>query len=362
MEITELISFYHIRIQRAIMHEIRPKQNGQEHGSAIYESRIMTLNQKAEQILKERLVDAAGHHSKAFEMEISQYQAGNFFGLCRSIQGTSDEQFIETSKQIAGLLATTQNSKKIPGGYFIFLECKFPGDNDKVIYIAIKAEPHQALRKDSFNIRALDDIFLSPSQKLYKIGIIYERETMLADKEFPNNQYGAILMDQQFSPMGNYPAVYFSKNFLGFTADRNAKIQSKKFYEMTSDFIKENIKDFELQMNLLSVLNTTFTVNQEPVITLSEFAETNFEDDDIQDEFLNKVGSQLPDTFLKDSTLFKRNLKKKKINFPDNINVIGPDDVFMEKVTFIRDQEDLDSLELSNDFTIVKIQGKPYQS
>ena len=35
MEITELISFYHIRIQRAIMHEIREKQDGQEHGSAI---------------------------------------------------------------------------------------------------------------------------------------------------------------------------------------------------------------------------------------------------------------------------------------------------------------------------------------
>ena len=242
------------------------------------------------------------------------------------------------------------------------MECKFPTGNDKAIYIIIKAEPHEALSKDFFNIKALNDIFLSPTQRLYKIGVIYERETMLADKEFPNNQYGAILMDQQFNPTGNYPAVYFSKDFLGFTADRNAKIQSKKFYEMTSDFIKENIKDFELQMNLLSVLNTTFTVNQEPVITLSEFAETNFEDDDIQDEFLNKVGSQLPDTFLKDSTLFKRNLKKKKINFPDNINVIGPDDVFMEKVTFIRDQEDLDSLELSNDFTIVKIQGKPYQS
>lgn len=362
MEITELISFYHIRIQRAIMHEIREKQDGQEHGSAIYESRIMTLNHEAEEILKKRLVETAGHGSKAFEMEISQYQDGTFFGLCRSMQDASDEQFIESSRYIAGLLATTQNRKKIPGGYCIFLECKFPTGNDKAIYIIIKAEPHEALSKDFFNIKALNDIFLSPTQRLYKIGVIYERETMLADKEFPNNQYGAILMDQQFNPTGNYPAVYFSKDFLGFTADRNAKIQSKKFYEMTSDFIKENIKDFELQMNLLSVLNTTFTVNQEPVITLSEFAETNFEDDDIQDEFLNKVGSQLPDTFLKDSTLFKRNLKKKKINFPDNINVIGPDDVFMEKVTFIRDQEDLDSLELSNDFTIVKIQGKPYQS
>ena len=362
MEITELISFNYIRIQRAIMHEIRPKQDGQEHGSAIYESRIMTLNHKAEKVLKERLVDAAGHNSKAFEMEISQYQDGNFFGLCRSIQNASDEQFIEVSKQIAGLLATTQNRKKIPGGYFIFLECKFPMGNDKAIYVVIKAEPHQALSKDSFNIKALDDIFLSPSQKLYKKGIIIERENVLKDKEFPNNQYGAILMDQQFNPTGNYPAVYFSKDFLGFSADQNAKIQSKKFYEMTSDFIKENIENFEDQMNLLSVLNTTFTVNQESVITLAEFAETNFKNEDIQDEFLNKVGTQLPDTFLKDSTLIKGNLKRKKVNFPDNINVVGPDNVFMEKVTFIRNQDDLAELKLSNEFTIVKIQGKPYQS
>lgn len=362
MDITELISFYHIRVGRAIMHEIRPKQDGQEHGSAIYESRIMTLNPKAEKVLKERLVDAAGHGSKAFEMEISQHQNGNFFGLCCSMKNSSDKHFIETSKQIAGLLATTQNRKKIPGGYFIFLECKFPRGNDKAIYIAIKAEPHQALRKDAFNIKALDDIFLSPSQKLYKIGIIYERVNELTDKEYPNNQYGAILMDQQFNPTGNYPAIYFSKDFLGFTADQNAKIQSKKFYEMTSNFIKENIVDFEQQMNLLSVLNTTFTVNQEPDISLSEFAETNFEDEDVQDKFLDSVGSQLPDTFLKDPTLFMGNLKRKKINFPDNINVIGPDKVFMEKVTFIRSRDDLDALQLSDEFTIVKIQGKPYQS
>ena len=56
------------------------------------------------------------------------------------------------------------------------------------------------------------------------------------------------------------------------------------------------------------------------------------------------------------------NLKRKKVNFPDNINVVGPDNVFMEKVTFIRNQDDLAELKLSNEFTIVKIQGKPYQS
>ena len=356
----ELINYELIHIKRAIMHHIDPKKDKQKHGYATLEQNLSAINDDVKNIIKTRLVEAAGHHSKSFDMEIKQYHQGSFFGFCHDMNQNTNEDFIKKSQILANLLAGTQTHKRIPGGFFILLDCEFSENDKRPIYIVIKAEPHQALSKNAENIQVLKDIFLSPSQKFYKIGIIYQREHEQETLTFPNNSYGAYLMDQQFKIEGSTPATYFSKDFLGFSAENNAKLQSQQFYDIVSDFIKTNILDFDTKNALLNELNNLFKINQNSVITPKEFAETYFRDIEVQDNFLRNIGSQFPTAFVKDATLIQGRLKKKKIYFKDNINIIGPDDVFNKNVTFIRHEDELRALKISHDFTIIKIKGIPY--
>jgi hypothetical protein len=249
----------------------------------------------------------------------------------------------------------------IPGGFVIIIDAELT-DSDFAVYVIIKAELHQALKfiqgEDGHSqIELLDQIFLSPSQKLFKIGILYEKNLTQVD---PNARFGCILFDDQFRVEG-HPAEYFYKQFLGFSVDSNAKIQSRRFYDKTESFIKSNVADIDTKKDLLKVLKTEFTVNNNPVLTPSQFAETYFPDRDIKDEFLSQVAEELPSSFVKNPVMIVNKLKKKNMDFPNNINIIGPDEHFDTHVSIIQNNEEFLALTpVDSTYTIVKINGKPF--
>jgi len=162
------------------------------------------------------------------------------------------------------LLARAQTKQSIPGGYLIVMDCS-DATSDYFACIVIKAEPHEALQLARIDGRdqlaVLDKVFLSPSQKFFKIGIIYQR----SDEENVdlNHQYGTLLFDDQFRPDGQ-PAEYFYKDFLGFSANRNNKIQSKRFYHKTESFIFREVllgKDQLFHLRNLEGISFLLTVD-----------------------------------------------------------------------------------------------------
>ena len=169
------------------------------------------------------------------------------------MKSKSDPDFIQSSKDIADILADSQKRTNIPGGYIILLDAL---DEEKSIYIIIKAEPHQALQRVDVQsqISLLKSVFLSPSQKLYKIGILCER--LDPSGENPSDRFECWLFDDQFRAE-SHPAEYFYKDFLGFTIGNNAKIQSQRFYDKTEGFIIDSFDDFQVKSNF-SVLKQKF--------------------------------------------------------------------------------------------------------
>ena len=83
----------------------------------------------------------------------------------------------------------------------------------------------------------------------------------------------------------------------------------------------------------------------------------------IRDSYIGDVCQELPFAIVKDNSLIKNRLSKRKIDFPSNINVVGPEESFDNRVLIIDSSEDLSALEAtSQDYTILKIFGKPYSS
>ena len=166
----ELIDF-----KRVIMHEILRKTNQSDAMPSCVDS-LVVLDDDVVKTLKDRLNIAFGKRTRCFEMNIANIAPNSFYDLCKDLKLQEDNVFIENSKQLAGLLAKSQNQKKIPGGYFLFIE-GVNRTNQASVYIAIKADLQEALLKDKVTgvISVLKEVFLSPAQKFYKVGLMKEK-------------------------------------------------------------------------------------------------------------------------------------------------------------------------------------------
>lgn len=359
------INYNDLIITRAIIHKIIEKEPGQETATTDPGNELMKLNDEVIGILLKRINDAAGKHSKAFVLDIENNAEKSFYGYCKELSDQNDVDFIASTVKIAELLAESQNRSTIPGGYLLFLDClndSFP------VYIALKAEPHEALQLPSGNqqITLLKEVFLSPSQKLYKFGVLAATTDDLkhdSKLEIINKNYTAFLFDDQFRTESR-PAEYFYKHFLGFSTDKNSKIQTQRFFNSTEQFILNNVQSEEDKLEMLDALRVEMVVNQEATITPKEFAESFFPDNGLKDRYKAVVVNELPwSTIVKDNLLVKTKLSKRKLEFSSDITLAGPNDNFMSKVKIVRSRDDISGLDFeSTAYTIVKIAGKPFKN
>jgi hypothetical protein len=69
----------------------------------------------------------------------------------------------------------------------------------------------------------------------------------------------------------------------------------------------------------------------------------------------------LPVTVQKDTTLIKNKLDKKRVEFPNNVIISGPERTFEYSVQIVNSKDELQEINFEDDVTILRIKGKPYQ-
>lgn len=354
------MNFNNLDFKRVIMHTIVPK-NGNTPADVIPQNMIFGLNEEAKDTLRTRLVQAAGMRGKAFKLTIEDTFENSFFDLCSKMKLCTDQEFIDLSASIAYRLAENSQHSKLPGGFLLVVHAVVE-DTKKDWYIVIKADPHTALTSKEeggkVTLEVLDKIFLSPTQKLFKIGMLEEVNLELAEV---NQKYNCYLFDHQFNAMDT-PAKYFYGGFLGFSIENNMQIQSKLYYNLTEEFIKKStLLSSDDKEDALDALRLQFQDN-EVYIAPEDFSNRYFNNEEVQSQYSADVADQLPSNFLKDKTLITNRISTKKIEFNANIKVIGPDDEFKRRVRILKTQEALDSIRISvEDFTVLVIDGKPYR-
>lgn len=357
-----MIDFNSLLVNRLIIHTINPKQENQDSATVDASNEISDVDHNVLEIIRNRLIHAAGRNSKAFELDIDNVNTDSFFHLSENISDLDKDEFIERTTDIAELLADSQRRTSIPGGYLLIMDC-LDNDINLPVIIVIKAEPHEALQFSiaggHTQLNVLRKVFLSPSQKLYKIGVIYRKTE--EDVDDINTCYGCFLYDDQFRT-DSHPAEYFYKDFLGFSVGENAKIQSQRFYDKTESFIIGNITDSDLRMSLIVSLKNEFIQTQNPTINPYNFANNYMPvAGGLRDLYIGSVCHELPFSIVKDISLIKIRLSKRKINFPSDIKVSGPEANFDNKVEVISDVDVLGALDVnSEEYTVLRILGKPY--
>ncbi len=349
-----------ITIHRIALHTVLVKRPEQECSDVDHDEDLLELTEAFQELLIKRLIDATGKQSKAFTVELARSEAGTFFGHCQSLKDQSREEFLATSCQLASLLASTQRRNQIPGGYFLLIDCT-DRENNLGQYIVIKAEPdsgviHSRNGKVS-KVDVLKQIMFSSAQKLFKIGMLFERSEPLNEGNDPNDQYECLLFDNQFSS-DTRPAEYFYRDFLSYSIDRNAKIQTQRFSQLTEEFIFEHVKDSEVARDVLNALRVEIK-SQENIISPMTFGQRYLATDELRDRYTSQVVNDLPSAIQKDTKLIDKKYSKRRIGFSNDIILTGPDEGFDEKVHVLEPGEEFDR----NDdrYTYIRVTGQPYK-
>lgn len=358
-----MINFFDVNFDRVVVHKIIPKTKDTDSGNTLVADHLVEVSPQTIQTIQDRLYDAASS-SKYFQLAVEDSTESGFFGYAKDLHDSNEQRFLEYTGKMAELMAESMKTGTIPGGYLIVVQGKTERTEKKVI-VAIKAEMHDAMSFKNNEINLIEDVFLSPSKKFFKFGVLFEynepQKEDFTEFEFPNNLWGAFIFDQQFRPESSL-AEYFYRDFLGFTTEMNPKIQSRRFYNETEKFILDNVLELNTKKDMLNLLDYEFTQNtNENDISPRDFADTYIHDEALNQDYKDDIAEYLPSIIEKDSSLIKSKLFNKRIIFPNNIKIAGSKDAIDANVEIISNEEDLRELStLQDGYTIIKIKGRPY--
>jgi len=354
-----------LNIKRAAAHKIFEKEDGQTH-SSFEKGRIFDqLPVDIVDVIKSRLIQVVGNKGKSHQLEISSFDEGSFFKACSILSDRSPSEFIDSTLEITSLLASSQRRKAIKASYLWVIDAE-DKDTAKKVWIIIKAELHEALTIDADACKVLKEVFLSPTQKMYKVGILYEREHILTDKFFPNNTYGCLLFDSSWSGRVAKLANYFCKDFLGFSYENIAKYQISALYDHINDFINKSDLSSDERVQALENVVSYFQISDE--INPDDIGDIISQDQSIINDFKDSVYT-FPGAIKADVDMIKNKINKYRLPFENNVIINGPLNSFGRTVKVVDTvdklksfvDEILTSIEggLPPNFTVVRIDSKP---
>lgn len=349
--------FSNLRIGKLIIHEIYKRDEEGRIVTPYYSQEVVKLEWQALQTIQNRIINAMGNDSHSIEMRVEQVTENSTFNYGRMLLHNQDN-FIDFSKKVALNLAESQTSRSVPGGMVIVFSGT-TGANDYKIWGIIKAEGQEGFSKEvseeKISLKFITDLFLTPLQRLYKIGFFIELGSSDEDitAELLKEDFKVFVYDHNMTKNETqHAAYYFYRDFLGCSYSPTNKKMTLDFYNLAKDFIHSTPNlDQEQKSDQLNALTTYLKVSQEEVIHIEDFAKQYLPSPELQQEFVDHMESNnFPNRAIqKDLTYIKNKLKYRKTTFSNDVKIIGPADKFEELIQISEDKD--------NDETTVKIKG-----
>lgn len=226
---------------------------------------------------------------------------------------------IDMSQNIANHLYYTQNARN-PGGLLLFIVCH-AGDRNAIAILKVEREEGVQIQRETtidgykhFRLDHIQNLIFTDKTKLFKIVLFYKEE---------RNTMG-ILSDQQMGyNNGKDVANYFLNDFLGCKLTKEPSVQTKKFFEITQEYINESNMNSEEKDRVITHLVSALT-NNSNTINPRYFAE-NCLKPQYADTYIDLLKEKEVDSysFVKDISLISNRLKHSEYIFQSGIKVMG---------------------------------------
>lgn len=318
---------------RICLHEVHRRADDKSLVTPSYSSDMLVLKGRAKDAFISRVLAAFKSSAQCMEMSIRVHDAASAVAQAANLIRQTDADFVRSSRVFADKLADAQDSRQYPGGVVAVFDGTVGNPAQHFVGV-MKAELHEGFVKtQKLGAQFVDNLFLSPKTKLYKIGLF------ISDGAAPRPAlpagWTALLYDSLMTAaQRDNAAVYFHGRFLGLSIPENSAQKTKEFFERTKEFIKtRNISEYE-KVDLYNSLYSYLKVDQSPTVQVSEFGDRFFDDDMNIDytSHMKKSGVSVQ-AINKDLSEVAGALKLRRVRFTGNLQLSGPPEVFARLVT-----------------------------
>lgn len=346
-------------IDRVVIHQIFCRGPDKKIPPPSLETSLLALPQDGKDALQKRVTSALSSKSHGVEMSIESATADSFLQHAADAIFADDSEFVETSHKLAWLLTKAQGTTSAPAGGLVVLSGKV-GAFPKRFLAVIKADAHDGFgaagSAGASSVTYLTRLLLTPTQKLYKVGLLLEETSgpRKAKGTYQAGNYRAFLFDHLITGVETKEAAaYFYSSFLGMDIQKSARKLTQDFFEHTIAFIESAPVDESERAGMKEALRTELR-NTNATINAVEFASKNFPKP-LQKPyaaFLEQKGFP-KNAVVKDTHYVKTRLRRpKKYEFRDGIRLVVPADVVAGTIRVTSTSPDLTTIEIQGGYRV----------
>ncbi|WP_172583425.1 nucleoid-associated protein [Cupriavidus taiwanensis] len=231
-----------LKIDRLAVHDVHPRSVDQSYVKPTHRPHLVKLPVSGMDMFNRRIAQALGHKSRGVRADFRETAAGTFFQDVAGLMHGDDKQFIDLSMAAANRLAKAQLNRDYAPSKMIVLAGTVT-NLQRPFAAVVKADMQDALGEKTENgktvIDYLEHIFLTESQRLFKIGFVQQTTAKAPVKGgIHDPQYYSVhLFDHiMTSTESRKAAYYFYGDFLGADVSATDKRLTKDFFEKTNRF------------------------------------------------------------------------------------------------------------------------------
>lgn len=322
--------FEDLRIERVILHPIQTRsQDGAGLSPPRFSEKVLQLPAAGIDALQSRLTDAMKKKAHAVEMSVEADGPDSFFQRAAQILNGQDRRFIETSQWMAAELGKAQMATSADTGMLFVLKGRV-GSGAKRFVAVIKADVVDGFAANYNDISYLEQLFLTPSQRLYKIGVLVEITALEPGNDglYDASNFRAFLFDHLLTATeSRCAATYFFFGLLGFGMQKSAKKLTQDFYEKSHLFIETQPMSWEEKAEMREAIRAELRSNNAQ-LNVAAFAREHVPKP-LQAPYSRFMADQgFPkQSVMKDTAYVQHKLRRpRRIVFDTNVKIEAPAD------------------------------------
>lgn len=324
--------FENLRVRRVVVHEVFQRSADRTARAPAVGDALEALSAEAMGAFQLRLTDALAAQNQSLQMRIVKHDRGSFLDVASTLMSSTDREFPGTSQALAEKLTDAQDARRIPGGMLVVFDGTVGAPAAPFVGV-IKAETQPGFRRSQAAERTiiefLQDVFLTPATRLYKVGMMVRHD---ADATRPEG-WEAFVFDSNISASNREAAAgYFYGRFLGCALPSSGPYETAKFFDLTKEFVRRSALEPEAKRDAIDGLYS-FVREQEPTFTAGAFAERHLPPE-VRDPYDAYMRSKqfTPNAVVRDVSQMGTRLRRRRLKFGADVELSASPDVLASKV------------------------------
>jgi hypothetical protein len=324
-------------INRVVVHTIPSRGPDRDFIEPTGSGELVRLEKKVADVVVGRLAKALGHHSHGIKADFTDVAADSMFHRACTMMDCDDDGFLKLAGEAAHKLARAQMRNLYEPAKLVSMS-GFVTPLERPFVAFIKADLEAALteqkRGKQVVLEVLNNIFMTESQRLFKIGFVGRTVggSGMKGGVYQKDHHSVHLFDHLMTGTeSRKAAMYFYSDFLGSDVAASDRRLTQDFFEKTMKYFKEEGFDAARRIEAGEALRAELRSNTQ-TLSVADFAKAHLRvaESPRYVAYMAKVGFPVH-AVTKDTEYVKTKLRRRqRITFSSDVQITTPPDKIQE--------------------------------